>query len=129
MAQVDDTGSRLYAVLQLENIGPSASSRDRWRYGAHVVKRPWVARITGKTASGGYRRTFLRGQLDCYEANSRFTRGVYFYYALRPGVYEVHEMTDWGQHRRYFCRSANAHLTEMSRTEVDQWLAQQANTD
>jgi hypothetical protein len=64
------------------------------RYG-HPGLRPWVARlVNGK-------REFIESSRDYAEANSSGSRGIYEYYALTPGVYEVNECVRLGQARRY----------------------------
>ncbi len=87
--------------------------------------RPWVARITGLDAQFGYKREFMRGQKDYSQANSVGSRGVYMYYPLSDGIYEVHERLSWKRTRRYFCQVSNSDITEISREEVNALLCQQ----
>lgn len=85
--------------------------------------RPWVARITGRDARFGLRREFVRGVKDYSRANSVGSRGVYRYFFLASGVYEVNELQSWSRSRRYFLRvGADGGKTEITREEVDAWL-------
>ena len=86
--------------------------------------RPWVARITGTDPRYGLQREFLRGQKDYADANSVGSRGVYVYYPLPPGVYEVQELISWSKVRRYFVRSAGGRYEVIDRETVLQKLAQ-----
>lgn len=76
------------ATLKLETIGGD---------------RPWVAEVTGKDATYGYARTFVRGRTDYSRANSKQTRGVFTAYDLEPGrLYEVKSPESWSTTKRYF---------------------------
>lgn len=128
----------MLAVLALEIIGDNyfAYKRDLTngkarenprveRYGEMLGRdksRPWVARITGLDDRYGFRREFQRGQRDYGKANSIGSRGVYEYFALGDGVYEVHERLTWKRTRRYFVRVEKAEIAEISREEAEQWL-------
>jgi hypothetical protein len=78
----------------------------------------WVARLTGPDPLYGFIREFLRGQKDYSRANGTGSRGVYVYYPLRPGIYEVHKRLNWRKTRRYFIRVEGTEITEISREEV-----------
>lgn len=84
--------------------------------------RPWVARITGRDPKYVYRREFIVGMRDYSKANSVGSRGVYEYFALPDGVYEVNERVTWKRTRRYFIRVENAEITEIVREDVERWL-------
>lgn len=86
------------------------------------VRRPWVARITGLDSRYGLAREFVRGTRDYSEANSVGSRGLYLYYALADGIYEVRELISWQRDRRYFVRSEAGDIIEISRDDVDAWL-------
>lgn len=88
----------------------------------HDKSRPWVARITGLDDRYGFAREFIHGYKDYREANSIGSRGVYEYFPLDPGVYEVHERVTWKKTRRYFIRVAGTDFEEISRDEAIQWL-------
>jgi len=82
---------------------------------------PWVARITG-IDQRGLTREFVESVRDWGSARSKGMRGIYEYFALLPGVYEVNECIKLGQARRYFIRVEDTEYTEIPREEVNQWL-------
>lgn len=85
--------------------------------------RTWVARITGADERFGLKREFVRPQMKDYsDANSTGSRGVYAYYALSDGIYEINSRETWKRSRRYFVRVSNTEITEITREEVDEWL-------
>ena len=124
----------LYASLGIEAIGDDWDQQQRefrrmsqgHPAGALLAQamgetrgpRAWVARLTGLHPTYGFTREFLRGQRDYSRANSKGSRGVYLYYALPPGLYEVSEPLSWKQTRRYFVRSSRGTYEEISREEV-----------
>jgi hypothetical protein len=67
------------------------------RYGRPDL-RTWVARLTDTG------REFVTGMRDYADANGIGSRGVYEYFALTPGVYEVNECVSLGKARRYCIR-------------------------
>jgi hypothetical protein len=102
----------LKAVLELELIGDSDPLAPR-------AVRPWVARILGLDEHTGLQREFLRRyQKDYSRANSIGSRGVYAYYVLDPGLYEVSRRVSWSQTERYFACVDGATITRISREEV-----------
>lgn len=124
------------AVLSLEIIGDNHTQRARAvkrgdakaplyvpkmvQMVKHSQKKytPWVARITGLCNKYGLKREFMRGQKDYSLANSVGSRGVYVYYPLDPGIYEVNERLTWKRVRRYFIQVQNAEITEITREQV-----------
>jgi hypothetical protein len=135
-------GSGLRAVLRLEIIGDDwyqylyhrrrGEARENellerkydrlFGMGRRNQARPWVARLVGITLAGGFQREFLRGQKDYSQANSEGSRGVYEYFALREGVYEVFERTAWTRTRRYYVRVVEGTIAEAGEEEVVQCL-------
>jgi len=125
----------LLAVLKLEVIGDNYfayrkfAQRPSPRYERNVYQmtkksmRPWVARITGTDPQFGLAREFLQGQKDYSQANSVGSRGIYLYFPLKDGIYEVNERLTWKRTRRYFIRVEDAQTTEISREKVGEWLA------
>lgn len=132
----------MLAVLALEIIGDNyysykcdlanGSARENPRIEkyaemmGHDKTRPWVARIMGFDKKYGLKREFQRGQRDYSKANSIGSRGVYEYFALKPGIYEVHERVTWKRTRRYFARVESTEIIEISREEVEEWLLKSA---
>jgi hypothetical protein len=128
----------MLAVLKLEIIGDNyyaykrdlASGKAREvprmeRYAEMMGRdktRPWVARIIGLDAKYGFEREFQRGQKDYSRANSIGSRGVYEYFALSDGLYEIHERLTWKHTRRYFICVEDAESVEISREEVETCL-------
>lgn len=124
----------MLAVLKLEIIGDNyfaykrdlanGNARENPRvekYGEMMGRdqtRPWVARIGGLDDKYGFRREFQRGQKDYSRANSIGSRGVYEYFALNDGIYEIHERVTWKRTRRYFVRVEGAGIIEISKEEV-----------
>jgi hypothetical protein len=114
------------AVLRLELIAddayrflrtatPERISRVPFRQYVRALRdtqhgmRPWVARITGER---------IAPQLTDYsEANSVGSRGVYAYYTLDDGVYEINDRVSWQRARRYFLRVQDGQKTEITREE------------
>jgi hypothetical protein len=100
---------------------------DLIKYGDHHLK-PWVARITGLDEKFGFKREFLRyDQKDYSRANSVGSRGVYQYYVLSDGLYEVNRRTGWRSLHRYFMRVDGERMTELGREEVIACLKNASN--
>lgn len=85
---------------------------DAIRYGGPQVV-PWVARL-GRNAS----REFIEGQRDYMHADKLGNHGVFVYFYLLPGVYEVNEPISLGKGRRYYARIDINSLTEITREEA-----------
>lgn len=124
------------AVLKLEIIGepyhwlrrnrkratvkrvlPLRKEIDIIRYGRKQL-RPWVAKINGLHQQFGFDRQFLTGMRDWSLARADGMRGVYEYYALPPGIYEVNECIELGCARRYFIRVIDEQMIEITREEA-----------
>ena len=121
----------MLAVIELEVIGDNyfayqrqAKQMDRYteRYAGYFGRdksRPWVARLTGLDPQFGFKREFIRAQQKDYgRANSIGSRGIYLYFVLAPGLYEVHARETWKRTRRYFVRVEDTQITEIEREEV-----------
>ncbi len=123
----------MLAVLELEWIGEYNDAHCRL-YDKQIKaitggldigyrsNRPWVARITGTDATYGLAREFVHGQIDYSRANSKGSRGVYLYFPLKDGVYEVKKHLTWKKDRRYFLRVEAMQMIEIEREEVEAWL-------
>lgn len=88
--------------------------------------RPWVARLRGLDEKYRFAREFIVGMRDYSLANSIGSRGVFEYFALANGLYEINECIKLGCARRYFIRAENTTITEISREEVEQCLLKSA---
>ena len=99
------------------------------RYGEHLGldrSRPWVKRIAGYDEEKlKFIGDFVKGQIDYSRANSTGSRGVYLYFPLKDGIYEVNERESWTRTRRYFILVVGSEMVEIDRKEVEQWLQQQ----
>lgn len=95
---------------------------DALRFGQKHL-RPWVAKLTGLDNKFGFMREFIKPQRDYSQANPVGNRGVFCYYPLKPGLYEVNERLTWKRTRRYFLRvNDDATAVEINRDEVEQCL-------
>lgn len=111
--------------LRLECIGDNGYKAIRDI--ADVDLSPWVAQITGYDPTYFYRRHFIRGNKDYSEGNSIGSRGVYLYFSLGDGIYEVKEHKSWGRTIRYFLRVHEGQATEITTGEVGMWLNRNRN--
>ncbi len=119
----------MIAVLLLEAIGDNHATLARGvnqaARGAMPVRAPWVAKVTGKDPKFGLSRQFLRARKDYAGGNSIGSRGVMLHYVLEDGfMYEVRQLTSWSSERRYFARAILGKVVEITREEVDFFLAQ-----
>lgn len=139
----------MIAMLGLEAIGDDADFRGKmrdariqqsaaWQRALHTggvrqllldeqryASRPkaWCARITGRTAGGGFVREFLRGRKDYREANGTGSRGVYRWFELAEGeLYEVNAPQSWTAADRYFCKAVRGKVERLTAEEVDAWV-------
>jgi len=81
-----------------------------------VRKRPWVAQIIPGTH--GFERSFLRPLADFQHMNSKATRGVFFYFHLPSGFYEIYEHLTWKKDRRRFVKIEKGRITELTKQEL-----------
>lgn len=84
--------------------------------------RPWVARITGQDRQFGLAREFVKGVWDYTHASGKFGgRGIYIYWALPPGVYEMYRPVSWNERsdERFFFRvDDSGEIQPITRDEV-----------
>lgn len=92
---------------------------------ANRRNRPWVAELLGFDLRYTYRREFVRPKIDYTHANSRGTRGVWFWWTLDSGrVYEARYRSTWTQwHHRWLTVTADGDLKDLTEEEVRQWLS------
>ena len=124
-------------VLKLESIADYAakSAARRWVRGSNVNKRdlflirndsklrPWVAQISGLDAKYGFARDFITPQRDYSKAEGVGNRGVFLYYWLEPGAYEVNERVSVKCARRYYLIITDSCSSiESTKEEVMEWL-------
>jgi len=89
------------------------------RYG-HKKLRPWVARLTGLDEQFGFKREFVHSARDYRDARGIGMRGIYEYFALSGGLYEVNECIKLGAARRYFILVNGEQITEIDCAEMYQ---------
>lgn len=87
------------------------------RYGQRRL-RPWVARIVGLDDRFGLAREFIIGMRDYSQSNSIGSFGIYEYFALPIGIYEINESVKLGKTRRYFIHVQSGKIVEISKHEV-----------
>ena len=82
----------------------------------------WVAKITGFDDKYKYKRQFQRYKKDYRYSNKAGSRGLYAWYILAPGYYEVKKRLSWSRNERYFCKVENGEIVRVDESEVRQWL-------
>jgi hypothetical protein len=116
-------GDNYHAYAKLSREGKIRYPRlrdeiDAIRFGQKRF-RPWVARITGTDAHFGLARSFSQPVMNDYsQANAIGSRGIFAWYALESGLYEVNECVALGKARRYFIRVEGTEIAEISKDEV-----------
>jgi hypothetical protein len=79
----------------------------------HITKirpRPWVAKIKYCCKTDRIIREFIRPTMNYSRANTTGSRGIYRYYWLNTGVYEIYDIHSWKFADRYFCAVENGQL-------------------
>lgn len=110
---MDDVAS--YRKLHLKHGVPWRPSREENR----KTIEPWVARILGRDSTYGLKREFVAGKKDYSAANADGSKGVFAYYALRDGVYEVNEPISRKESLRYFLRVTSGAAEEITKEEAE----------
>lgn len=117
---IGDDAHQYKKLIRRGDIDPDNTRRLSVR--EHLRSKAWVARLTGLDDRYKFTREFVRGQKDYSQANSIGSRGVYIYYALTPGVYEVNAPMSWSRTDRYFCRIKDGQAIRMTFEETVEWL-------
>lgn len=106
----------MYAVIHAELINGSGA-----RFAPRP--RPWVARLTALDDRWQFKREFIKGVYDYTYARSTGSRGIYLYFALAPGCYEVYRVISWKHEERYFCQvTKDGDMRRIDRQEVIECL-------
>lgn len=113
---------------RLEAIGDDSFAARRAGLGPTKIRdlraeRPWVAKIVGLCPKYEFSREFAEGSKDYRDANKRGSRGVWWYYQLPPGLYEIKELLTYERSRRFFASVDNLVMTEIDKPEVLRCLA------
>lgn len=110
----------MYGVIRAELINGSGFHRS-------PRPHPWVAQITGFHQKYKFNRVFMDGVYDYSFARKSGGRGIYIYYALPPGVYDVYYPISWKHEDRYYALvDDDGNITRISKEDVEQWLNQQS---
>ena len=120
-------GDNFFAYQAAFQRGKAHHNEALERFGMRVLgpdKKPaWLARVTGREAHGIYRRAFnVVFNVDYSKANSTGSRGIYRYYVLDDGLYQVHEREKWKRTRLYLILVENCKYREVSDKEAEAWL-------
>lgn len=144
MAELQTSESRYFGWLEaaeqyqpprpglLHSFGLEALGDDsfaRVRHGLPPAKlrdmrasRPWVAQILGLCPTYEFRREFVAAKRDYRLANKSGSRGVWWYYHVPAGLYEVQELLSFEKSRRYFLAvdesATGCSAREIEKTEV-----------
>jgi hypothetical protein len=119
--RIEFIGENYYAYKKQATIPHEATERYKGYLGCNQ-SRPWVKQIT-KDTQGRLMREFMNGQIDYSKANSTGSRGIFLYFYLPPGIYEVNERVSWTRVRKYFIRVERTEIQEITQEEVEQWLS------
>lgn len=124
--RIEVIGDVYFAYKQRDGMGWAGAKKYRNALGPNAT-RPWVARIVGLDNLYGLRREFLRcTSKDYRRANSIGSRGVFEYYTLTDGVYEVNRRISWRRTRRYFILVDGGEYVEVELDDVIAWLTTSA---
>ncbi len=115
----DDTRELLkLARMQADEVIPGLGAKMI----GFLPPRSWVAEVVGFDDKYGFRRRFLRPNVDYSHANAQGSRGVFAYYNLGSGIYDVKAAISWRKSDRYYCRVEDDVLVTLSTGEVVEWL-------
>jgi hypothetical protein len=67
-------------------------------------------------------RKFITGTRDYSQANATGSRGIFAFYPLKPGVYEVNDRYKFNRVDHYFCKITDDKITRITREEATQCL-------
>jgi hypothetical protein len=84
---------------------------------------PFVAKVTGfNRDTSDFRRYALKGYVDYTKANSVGSRGVYKYYFVEDGLYEINCHSSWKKVDHYFLLIENGNEKRLNFEEAITWL-------
>lgn len=106
-------------ALKLEERGRLVRHRYLRKFTGN--EKPWVARIVGTCDRYGLDREFVRPHRDYRDASISLRSGLYHWYFLDDGYYEIRAVLSCTRRRRYFARVVNGLITEVEREEVVEW--------
>lgn len=90
---------------------------------------PWVARLIALDNKYIFVRHFMRGVRDYSRAKRETRLGIWVYFALAPGFYEVYEPVNHRYDKRYFIQvNDNGSIDQITKEEITEWLKTTQNT-
>lgn len=102
--------------------GFSRREIDAYKFG-NKRRVAWCAKIVGVNSDGNLEREFMDGNRDWRDSNGTGSRGIFTYYALRPGLYEINQPESWKHVRRYFAKVVDkSTMIEIGKEELLQCL-------
>lgn len=125
------------AVIELEMIGDNyrkfkragitdlraTAANERYekllsKGGKPAMLPPFVARITGRDATG-FQREYLRPiSTDYSRANSTGSRGIYAYFVMSDAYYEVFERVNWTKSNTRYLKVTNGEIADMKLVDI-----------
>lgn len=108
----------MYTKIALEMFAyGNINKQGRWL--GWNKERPFVARINGfNYETGELQKNLVYGYVDYARSNSTGSRGVYKYYFLEDGIYEINRRVTWKKTEHYFIQIKDKAQTELSFDEV-----------
>jgi hypothetical protein len=104
-----------------------ATIKAEWIRGSgHFPSRPhpWVAKVTGLCDTYGLARDFQSPVYDyTYARGKRAGRGIYLYWFIGSGLYEIYRPVSWKHHERFYFWVANDGSWHELKKEAAQCLA------
>jgi len=127
------------AVIRLEMIADDFYWRERrnllsfdeWlrymRKLGHDKSPSWVAHLT--LDRDNPRRKFLRGVRDYSQANRCGSRGIFCYYPLKDGIYEINDRYKFNKVRHYFIHVEGESIDEITARDAIRYLRDESIQD
>lgn len=88
----------------------------------HKLPRPWLAKIVAVCDVYGFEREFLKPVPDYSHGQHHHTRGVYWYWFVDDGVYQLDKPISWKHRERVFLRACGGEVAEITKDEVMECL-------
>lgn len=84
---------------------------------------PSVSKVTSFNRDrGDFNRAAIHGYTDYAQANSTGSRGVYKFYFVEDGLYEIKARVSWKKVEHYFLLVENGQQTRLTFLEAVEWL-------
>lgn len=115
--RLEQIGDDFYWQQKTKNLDWATEFKQLKKYGDYRV-RAWVAKIT----SVGFDKVFIRGNSDYSECNRDGSRGIFTYYVLENGLYEINERVSYKKTDRYLLLVDGENRMRVTKQEAEQWL-------